>query len=51
MVARGDALLSPSVTRPLITGIARRPGRPSTASALAVLTEREREVLAWSLPG
>jgi DNA-binding NarL/FixJ family response regulator len=49
IVARGDALLSPSVTRRLITDLATRPERPpasgSSARALAALTEREREVL------
>ncbi|HTW08638.1 MAG TPA: response regulator transcription factor [Acidimicrobiales bacterium] len=49
VVARGDALLSPSVTRRLIEDIAARPdghnrARPA-AEALAALTEREREVL------
>jgi DNA-binding NarL/FixJ family response regulator len=44
VVAAGDALLSPSVTRRLIADIAaRRPRR--TAPALAQLTPREREVL------
>jgi len=47
VVARGDALLSPSVTRRLISSIARRgPAQPVNASALSVLTDREREVLA-----
>jgi DNA-binding NarL/FixJ family response regulator len=46
VVARGDALLSPSVTRTLISSIAGRgPARPVDASALSVLTDREREVL------
>jgi DNA-binding NarL/FixJ family response regulator len=46
VVARGDALLAPSVTRRLITDLASRPERPRTDSrALAVLTDREREVL------
>ncbi|MDR3033310.1 MAG: response regulator transcription factor [Kitasatospora sp.] len=46
VAARGDALLSPSVTRRLITDIASRPQRPRTPDrALAVLTEREREVM------
>ncbi len=46
IVARGDALLAPSVTRRLIAEFARRPEpqRPVPA-ALATLTEREREVL------
>ena len=49
VVARGDALLSPSVTRRLITDLASRPERPppgdSSVRALAALTDREREVL------
>ncbi len=49
VVARGDALLSPSVTRRLITDLASRPERPppgdSSKRALAGLTDREREVL------
>ena len=52
MVARGDALLSPSVTRRLITDLARRPERPTTsAQVLSVLTDREREVLALVAEG
>ena len=47
VVARGDALLSPSVTRRLITSLAgqprRSPARP--AQSLSRLTEREREVM------
>jgi DNA-binding NarL/FixJ family response regulator len=47
VVARGDALLSPSVTRRLITDIASRPERPPASDkALEGLTEREREVMA-----
>jgi DNA-binding NarL/FixJ family response regulator len=46
VVARGDALLSPSVTRRLIADIAGRPGRPAASTRLDTLTEREREVLA-----
>ena len=47
VVASGDALLAPSVTRRLLEEFARRPSadRPSPA-ALDVLTPREREVLA-----
>ena len=46
VVARGDALLSPGVTRRLIASIAgRAPAQRVDASALAVLTDREREVL------
>jgi DNA-binding NarL/FixJ family response regulator len=54
VVARGDALLSPSVTRRLITDLATRPERPPAAgdsTALAGLTEREREVLALVAEG
>ena len=47
VVAAGDALLAPAVTRRLIAEFARRP-EPSTVTpaALAALTDREREVLA-----
>jgi DNA-binding NarL/FixJ family response regulator len=46
VVARGDALLAPSVTRRLITDLVSRPERPRTDDrALRRLTEREREVL------
>jgi DNA-binding NarL/FixJ family response regulator len=49
VVARGDALLSPSVTRRLITDLASRPERPppsdSLGRVLAGLTDREREVM------
>jgi DNA-binding NarL/FixJ family response regulator len=46
VVARGDALLAPSVTRRLIERFAARPaGRTAIGSDLDVLTEREREVL------
>jgi DNA-binding NarL/FixJ family response regulator len=46
VAARGDALLSPSVTRRLITDIASRPQRlPATDQVLARLTDREREVM------
>jgi len=52
VVARGDALLSPSVTRRLITDLATRPERPRhDGRALAGLTEREREVLALVAEG
>jgi DNA-binding NarL/FixJ family response regulator len=46
VVAAGDALLAPGITRRLITEFARRPeptGVPP--AALAALTDREREVL------
>jgi DNA-binding NarL/FixJ family response regulator len=46
VVARGDALLSPSVTRKLITDLASRPDSPrATGRELDGLTEREREVM------
>ncbi len=52
IVARGDALLSPSVTRRLIANIAGRgTSRPIDAATLSVLTEREREVLALVAAG
>jgi DNA-binding NarL/FixJ family response regulator len=52
VVARGDALLSPGVTRRLIARIAGRgPARQVDAGALTVLTEREREVLALVAAG
>jgi DNA-binding NarL/FixJ family response regulator len=47
VVAAGDALLAPSVTRRLIAEFAHRPGPAQAApAALDVLTDREREVLA-----
>jgi DNA-binding NarL/FixJ family response regulator len=46
VVAGGDALISPRITRRLIEEFARRPEPGATASAaLAPLTERELEVL------
>jgi DNA-binding NarL/FixJ family response regulator len=45
-VAAGDALLSPSVTRRLIAAYARNAKEPGpTATTLAALTDREREVV------
>jgi DNA-binding NarL/FixJ family response regulator len=47
VVAAGDALLAPSVTRRLIEEFARRPEPAAVApAALSALTQREREVLA-----
>ncbi|HEX2191866.1 MAG TPA: response regulator transcription factor [Acidimicrobiales bacterium] len=47
VIAAGEALLAPSVTRRLIEQYSRRPeGVPLDDGALSVLTEREREVLA-----
>ncbi|OIV37295.1 DNA-binding response regulator [Mangrovactinospora gilvigrisea] len=46
IVASGDALLAPSVTRRLIEDFARtRPAGPRPSARLNALTEREREVL------
>lgn len=46
VVAAGDALLAPSITRRLISQFAqRRPAGPRPSSALGALTDREREVL------
>jgi DNA-binding NarL/FixJ family response regulator len=45
-VARGDALLSPSVTRRLIGEFATRSKTPPPSNALDQLTDREREVVA-----
>ncbi|WP_405445609.1 response regulator [Streptomyces erythrochromogenes] len=45
-VVKGDALLSPGVTRRLIGEFAARSKRPAAASGLERLTEREREVMA-----
>jgi DNA-binding NarL/FixJ family response regulator len=47
VVAAGDALLAPGVTRRLIAEFARRPDPTQVApAALDALTDREREVLA-----
>ncbi|MGH3283464.1 MAG: LuxR C-terminal-related transcriptional regulator, partial [Streptosporangiaceae bacterium] len=52
VVARGDALLSPSVTRRLITDIASRSERPPASDrALTGLTDRERQVMALVAEG
>ncbi|MFF3615596.1 response regulator [Streptomyces sp. NPDC002580] len=45
-VVDGDALLSPGVTRRLISEFAARSKEPEPVAALAELTEREREVMA-----
>lgn len=45
-VARGDALIQPSITRRLIeTFVNSRPRRARASASLSVLTEREREIL------
>ena len=52
VVARGDALLSPGITRRLIADIAARgPSRPSAHPALSELTAREREMMALVAQG
>jgi len=51
-VARGEALLSPSVTRRLITEFTARPVRPKLVPAtMSALTEREREIVALVAQG
>ena len=45
VVAGGDALLSPGVTRRLISEFATRAKAPPPADSLDVLTERERELV------
>ena len=46
LIAAGDALLAPSITRRLVTEFAQRPDPAAPAPAeLAALTEREREIL------
>jgi DNA-binding NarL/FixJ family response regulator len=46
VVLRGDALLSPSITRQLITEFVARPPDALAAAGLEALTNREREVVA-----
>ena len=45
VVAAGDALLSPGVTKRLVAEFAERAKEPSSTPALDALTEREREVM------
>jgi DNA-binding NarL/FixJ family response regulator len=45
VVAAGEALLSPSVTRRLIEEFADRAKVPPAATSLAILTDRERELV------
>ncbi|WP_370415202.1 response regulator [Streptomyces fradiae] len=45
VVARGDALIAPAVTRRLIAEFAGRAPRPDPSPRLNALTEREREVM------
>jgi DNA-binding NarL/FixJ family response regulator len=51
VVAGGEALLSPSVTRRLIGEFAARAKKPPRSEALTELTEREREVMALAATG
>jgi DNA-binding NarL/FixJ family response regulator len=46
VAARGDALLSPAITRRLISEFVSRPPEALPAAGLEVLTNREREVMA-----
>jgi DNA-binding NarL/FixJ family response regulator len=46
VVAAGDALLSPGVTRRLVAEFAQRSRQPHATTELEVLTEREREIVA-----
>jgi DNA-binding NarL/FixJ family response regulator len=51
-VARGEALLSPSVTRRLIAEFTARPARPKLVPpTMNALTEREREIVALVAQG
>ncbi len=50
-VAGGDALLSPGVTRRLISEFASRAKQPADTTALRALTDREREVMALVAQG
>jgi DNA-binding NarL/FixJ family response regulator len=51
VVAGGDALLSPSVTRRLIAEFATRAKEPPRSAELEELTDREREVTALAAEG
>lgn len=51
VVAGGNALLSPSVTRRLIEEFAARAKQPPRSEALDELTDREREVMALAAAG
>lgn len=50
VVAEGDALLSPAVTRRLLEEFASR-AQPAATAAMPLLTERERDVLALVIEG
>jgi DNA-binding NarL/FixJ family response regulator len=51
VVASGEALLAPSVTRRLIEEFAKRPKEPTPPKGLDELTDREREVLVLMAEG
>jgi DNA-binding NarL/FixJ family response regulator len=51
VAARGDALLSPAITRRLIGEYVSRPPRSGRAAELDALTNREREVMALAARG
>ncbi|TDD20959.1 response regulator [Nonomuraea diastatica] len=51
VVARGDALIAPSITRRLIAEFAGRVKRPEPGPELNALTDREREVMALVAAG
>ncbi|MET8045381.1 response regulator transcription factor [Micromonospora sp. NPDC005215] len=51
VVARGDALIAPSITRRLIAEFSARAAHPDPGPRLSVLTTREREVLALVAAG
>jgi DNA-binding NarL/FixJ family response regulator len=53
VVAAGDALLSPAVTRRVIERFGSSPARSPrpTAADLSALTEREREIVSWVATG
>ncbi|GGM81049.1 response regulator [Dactylosporangium sucinum] len=51
VAARGDALLSPAITRRLIGEFVARPPRAPLTAALDSLTNREREVVALAARG
>jgi DNA-binding NarL/FixJ family response regulator len=51
VVAGGEALLSPSVTRLMVSTFARSWTAPTAVDGLDTLTEREREIAAWVATG
>lgn len=49
--AAGEALLSPSVTRRLVTAFAERWAPPAAVAGVDTLTDREREIAGWVATG